>query len=129
MNGTNQSLSYHSNTSHDTALWEWNRYSKGFLQQMSSFRKRNCGWLASCTVWQFQRHIGALKYRNKIKKRRPEKEPTTPISQKVTHPSSNPCQQGSTSVTSKSTWLITIWDYYDDKTGPKCLRGLPTHPT
>ena len=34
-----------------------------------------------------------------------------------------------TSVTSKSTWLVTIWDYDDDDTGPKCLRGLPTHST
>ena len=125
MNRTNQSLFNHSNTSHVKALWEWNR----FLRQLSTFRKRNCGWSASCTLWQFQCHIGALKYRNKIEKRRPEKTPTTLISQEVTHPSSNPSQQGLTSVTSESTWLIAIRDYDDDETRPKCLRGLPTHPT
>ena len=125
-NGTGQSLFNHSSTSHVTALWEWNRYLKGFLRQMSTFRKRNCGWSASYTVWQFQRHIGALKYRDKIEKRWPEKKPTL-ISQKVTHVSSNPSQQGLTSVTSKSTWLVTIWDYNDDDL--KCLRRLPTHPT
>ena len=94
----------HSSTSNVTALWVWNSQLKGFLGQMSTFRKRNYGWSASCTVWQFQRHIGALKYRNKIEKRRPEKKPTTLISQKVTHPSSNPSKQSLTSVTSKSTW-------------------------
>ena len=125
MNGTNQSFFNHSNASHATALWEWNRYLKGFLRQMSTFRKRNCGWWASCTVWQFHRHIGDLESKNKIKKRQ---KPTTPISQKVTHPSSTFNQQGLTSVTSKSTWLIAIWDD-DDKTDPKYLRGLPTNPT
>ena len=54
MNGTNQSFFNHSNASHATALWEWNRYLKGFLRQMSTFRKRNCGWSNSCIVlWLF----------------------------------------------------------------------------
>ena len=87
---------------------------------MSTFRKRKYGWSASCTVWQFHRQIGAFKSKNKIKKR---KKPTTPISQKVTHPSRTFSQQGLTSVTSKSTWSIAIWDD-DEKTVPKCLRGL-----
>ena len=50
MKGTNHALFNHSSTSHVKALWEWNRYLNGFLGQMSTFRKRNCGWSASCTV-------------------------------------------------------------------------------
>ena len=61
-------------------------------------------------------------------KSKKEKQQTTPISQKVTHPSSTFCQQGLNSVTSKSTWLIAIRED-DEKTDPKCLRGLPPHPT
>ena len=107
------------------ALWQWNRYLKCFLRQMNTFRNINCGWSANCAVWQFFRHIGASKSKNKIKRRQ---KPTRPISQKVTHSSWTLSQPGLTSVTSKITWLTAIWDD-DDETDPKCLRGLPTHPT